>query len=271
LSHEEFKAAAGLGFIPDDGMSSSPMMAGQFYSKGDALASSVDWQRSGKVTPVKDQGQCGACWAFSTTGGLESAWAINNDVLVPMSEQQFVDCATAVNMGCGGGNVKFALDYASRTPAAVALESAYPYIAASSGSCQFAPDSTDYSKIAIPTGYVLGHSNAGEGFGLAPTVDDMKGALGFYPVSVAIEADQRSFQAYKSGILQSGCGESLDHAVLIVGYGTDGGVAYWRVKNSWGVEWGDSGYIRMGSATNVCGILNSQATFPVVRAAGVVV
>merc|ERR1740117_2146669 len=104
LNHEEFKAAAGLGFIPDDGMSSSPMMAGQFYSKGDALASSVDWQRSGKVTPVKDQGQCGACWAFSTTGGLESAWAINNDVLVPMSEQQFVDCATAVNMGCGGGN-----------------------------------------------------------------------------------------------------------------------------------------------------------------------
>jgi len=250
LSQEEFKMAAGFGFIPaDDHMGSTPIL-GNHIHQGEALASSIDWEQQGSVTAVKDQGQCGSCWSFSTTGGLEGAWKNAAGSLTAMSEQQFMDCSTQ-NMGCNGGNVGLALTYAEG--AAVATESSYSYKAVQ-GSC-----SSSFSA-AIPNGGVTGYSRVGGFF--STSVNDMKSALAHGPVSVAIQADQRSFQMYQSGILSSGCGTQLDHAVLVVGYGTEGGEEYWRVKNSWASSWGDAGYIRLATASNVCGVLNRQAVYP---------
>jgi len=204
------------------------------------------------VTPVKDQGQCGSCWSFGTTGGLEGAWFNHHSELISMSEQQFMDCSTE-NYGCGGGNVGLALTYAEGVP--IATESSYGYKGVQ-GTCQ------SQTTAAIPSGGVTGYSRVGSFF--KTSVDDMKSALAKGPVSIAIQADQRSFQSYSSGILTSGCGTQLDHAVLAVGYGTEDGVEYWRVKNSWGASWGAAGFIRLGTATNVCGPLSRSAVYPTV-------
>jgi len=254
LTQEEFKVAAGFGFIPSANQGSLPIL-GEHVHDGESLESSIDWEQRGAVTPVKDQGQCGSCWSFSTTGGLEGAWKNTAGQLKSMSEQQFMDCSSR-NHGCNGGNVGLALSYASG--AAVATESSYSYKAVQ-GSCK-----TSFTS-AIPNGGVTGYNSVG-GRWRGPSVSDMKSALSHGPVSVAIQADQRSFQHYSGGILSSGCGNQLDHAVLIVGYGTDGGKEYWRVKNSWSASWGDAGYIRLATADNVCGILNSQAVYPQVSA-----
>ena len=254
LTHDQFVAAAGFGFVSSDvALASSPILSEHVY-QGEALAASLDWEQSGSVTPVKDQGQCGSCWAFGTTGGLEGALKNAGGPLTSMSEQQFMDCSTR-NSDCNGGNVGVALTYAEGT--AIATESSYSYQGVK-GSCK-----SSFSN-AISNGGVTGYSMVGSR--RSTTVSDMKSALAKGPVSVAIQADQRAFQRYKSGVLSSGCGTRLDHAVLIVGYGTDGGDEYWRVKNSWAASWGDAGYIRLNTATNVCGILNNQAVYPAVSA-----
>jgi len=250
LNQEEFKASAGFGFIPaDDFMGSTPIL-GNHIHQGETLAAAVDWEQQGSVTAVKDQGQCGSCWSFSTTGGLEGAWKNAAGSLTSMSEQQFMDCSTQ-NMGCNGGNVGLALTYAEG--ASVATDASYSYSAVQ-GSCK-----SSYSA-AIPNGGVTGYSRVGGFF--STSVNDMKSALAKGPVSVAIQADQRSFQMYSSGILSADCGSQLDHAVLVVGYGTEDGQEYWRIKNSWASSWGDHGYIRMATSTNVCGVLNRQAVYP---------
>jgi len=252
LNQEEFKAAAGLGFIPaDEHMGSTPIL-GEHIHQGETLAAAIDWEQQGSVTAVKDQGQCGSCWSFSTTGGLEGAWKNTAGSLTSMSEQQFMDCSTQ-NFGCQGGNVGLALTYAEGT--SVATDASYGYTGVQ-GTC-----GSSYSA-AIPNGGVTGYSRVGGFF--RTTVNDMKSALAKGPVSVAIEADQRAFQVYKGGILSSGCGSQLDHAVLVVGYGTEDGQEFWRVKNSWGASWGDAGYLKLATATNVCGLLNRNAVYPLV-------
>merc|ERR1712139_344019 len=147
----------------------------------------------GAVTPVKDQGQCGSCWAFSTTGGMEGAWQIASGSLTSMSEQQLVDCSTQ-NAGCNGGSMELAFNYAGTTN--VATESSYSY------------------TTAIPKGGVTGYKSVGQ------STSALKSAIQNGPVSVAIEADQMAFQLYSGGILSSGCGTNLDHGVLAVGYGS---------------------------------------------------
>jgi len=240
LSQEQFRIVGGLGWLPLAEHSSSFPSLGEHTHQGETLAASVDWQHRGAVTPVKDQGQCGSCWAFSTTGGLEGAWQLATGSLISMAEQQFVDCSKD-NSGCNGGNSGRAISYAHTT--AVATESSYSY-KATNGKCK-----SSFSA-AIPRGGVSGYKTVGT------TASALKSALAHGPLSVSIEADQSSFQNYASGILKSGCGTSHDHAVLVVGYGTDNGQEYFRVKNSWGRSWGDSGYIRMSTSGNVCGILN---------------
>merc|ERR1711904_310012 len=158
--------------------------------------------------------------------------------------------------GCQGGNPGYAVNFESTVD--IASESSYPY-KARQGTCQ-----TSFTT-AIPKGGVTGYTRVGNMF-FGASVADMKSALQKQPVSIAIEADQASFQGYKSGVLSSGCGTSLDHAVLAVGYGTENGQDYWLVKNSWGTSWGMEGYIKIGSATNVCGVLN-QALYPQVSGA----
>merc|ERR1711937_204796 len=211
---------------------------------------SVDWTTQGAVTPVKDQGQCGSCWAFSTTGGMEGAWQIGSGSLKSLSEQQFVDCDKS-SMGCNGGNMNTAIAWAEGQN--VATEASYPYKAVD-GSCKSS------FTTAIPKGGITGYKSVGSIFSRA-SVSDLQSALNSNPVSIAIEADQSAFQHYSGGILSSGCGTNLDHGVLAVGYDSD----YWLVKNSWGTSWGDAGYLKISNVGNPCGVLN-QPVYPTVSA-----
>jgi len=218
---------------------------------GQPLGDAVDWVAKGAVTPVKDQGQCGSCWSFSTTGALEGAWKISQGTLVPLSEQQFVDC-DKVDSGCQGGLMDQGFDFAKDN--AICTETSYPY-KARGGSCQ-----ESSCTVGIPKGGVTGYKDVA-----SDNLQAMMSAVAQQPVSIAIEADKPAFQSYKSGILDQNCGTQLDHGVLLVGYGTDG-KDYWKVKNSWGSSWGEQGYIRLvrgKGGAGECGLLQ-QASYPVV-------
>jgi cathepsin L len=204
----------------------------------------IDWTTKGAVTPVKNQGQCGSCWAFSTTGGLEGAWQLASGNLVSMSEQQFVDCSKQ-NSGCNGGLMDTAFRFAEGT--AVATESSYAYTARD-GSCKSS------FTTAIPRGGVTGYKD------VSTSASALTSAVMGSPVSVAIEADQSVFQMYSGGVISSGCGSNLDHGVLAVGVNSDGSI---KVKNSWGSSWGANGYVNI--ATSQCGITTS-ASVPKVSA-----
>jgi len=206
----------------------------------------MDWRKKGAVTPVKDQGQCGSCWAFSTTGSTEGAHQIATGKLVGLSEQQLVDCSSAQgNQGCNGGLMDQAFQYIISNPG-IASEEAYPYTA-QDGTCNTAAKS-----VTMITGYT--DVTSGDEGAL------MK-AVNVGPVSVAIEADQSCFQFYSGGVLNDPtCGTQLDHGVLAVGYGTLSGQDYWIVKNSWGTSWGvESGYVFIAKGIDECGIATENS------------
>jgi len=233
-------------------MAGLPFLGTDEYS-GAALPDAVDWVAKGAVTKPKNQGHCGSCWAFSTTGALEGRWQIATNQSVSLSEQQLVDCSTQ-NNGCSGGSMGSAFDFLESQ--AVCTEESYKY-AGVAAACHKTSCTT-----GIPKGGVVGYKYV--------TTDDtnaLKEAVAAGPVSVAIEADQKSFQLYSGGVLTQVCGSKLDHGVLAVGYGTEDGLDYWKVKNSWGEGWGEQGYIRLerGMAGHgECGI-KSQAVYPVVN------
>jgi cathepsin L len=214
-------------------------------------ADTVNWTEKGAVTPVKDQGQCGSCWSFSTTGSLEGAHQIATGELLSFSEQQLVDCAGIKygNMGCNGGLQTYAYNYYEAGHKAE-LEKTYPYTSGTtrkSGSCQYDEGSATAVTVTDYTDVTPNNKS------------QMKAALNQQPLAVAIEADKMCFQTYKSGVMDnSRCGTKLDHAVLAVGYGTDSasGLDYWLVKNSWNTTWGDNGYIKlaMNDSAGICGV-----------------
>jgi len=214
---------------------------------GIRITADQDWQAAGAVTPVKDQGQCGSCWAFSTTGSVEGAWMLAGHPLTSLSEQQLVDCAGSQgNMGCNGGLMDDAFTYLIKNGGSC-TEAAYPYTGVD-GTCKTC------SKVATISGFVDVTSGS---------EDSLMQALQFGPVSVAIQANQIGFQFYTSGVFSGLCGKQLDHGVLLVGSGTDSSVSkdYWRVKNSWGASWGEAGYIRMVRGRDMCGIADA-ASYP---------
>jgi C1A family cysteine protease len=215
------------------------------------LPASVDWRTQGAVTAVKNQGQCGSCWSFSTTGVLEGFYFISKGKLLSFSEQQIVDCDSQDD-GCDGGLPYQALKYTAQ--AGLETETSYPYKGV---------DGTCAAK-------KLKSYNTNSNYKLVQTQspDALKTAIVTQPVSVGIEADQNVFQFYSSGVITKRCGDSLDHAVLAVGYTTVSGTEAFIVKNSWGADWGQQGYVYIstdGSANGgngVCGIL-SEPVVPV--------
>jgi len=214
------------------------------------LPASVDWRTKGAVTPIKNQGSCGSCWSFSTTGVLEGFNFIKSGTLTSFSEQQIVDCDNN-DYGCDGGWPYDALLYAAAN--GLETESEYPYTG-EDGTCKYNKNNAQ----VVNTGY---------SFILKNNRIALKTAIVLMPVSVLIEADQDVFQLYTSGVITTGCGASLDHAVLAVGYNTANNQEYYIVKNSWGTSWGQQGYVYIStdptqnSGSGVCGIL-SQPVIP---------
>jgi len=209
-----------------------------------SLPSSVDWRQRGVVTPVKNQGQCGSCWAFSTTGSVEGIHALSTGNLVSLSEQQLVDCSGPEgNDGCGGGIMDQAFQYIIKN-GGICSEEEYPYTAS---------DGTCHSCSTVAT--ISGYQNVA-----ADDQNALKAAVAQQPTSIAVDA--ASWQFYSGGIMSMSCGDSLDHGVLAVGYGP----GYWLVKNSWGPSWGESGYIQLATGeggAGECGLL-SDPSYPTV-------
>merc|ERR1740121_2746529 len=252
MSADEFSAVYMNGWKkPNNTWGELPHLGTHVYS-GAPLADSVDWTQSGAVTKVKNQGQCGSCWAFSTTGALEGAWKIAEGKLVSLSEQQLVDCDKG-DSGCGGGLMDRGFAYAEMN--SMCTEDSYEY-KGRKGTCEVSS-----CTVGVPKGAVTGFKDV-----KTDSEEALMEAVSKMPVSVAIEADKSAFQLYKSGVLKGTCGSNLDHGVLAVGYGTDeNGVDYWKVKNSWGPAWGMEGYVmvlRGKKGPGECGILSAPPAPP---------
>ena len=254
LSPEEFKAdyANGLGVF---GVEKTACKT--YAPTGKVVPDSWDWREHGAVTPVKNQGQCGSCWSFSASGAMEGAWAIKTTDIISISEQQLVDCSKKYgNLGCKGGFMDNAFQYAIDN--GMCSEESYPYtsgVTKTGGSCvDCKPVVTIKACSDVPPNNQVALKEAVALIG---------------PISIALDAETKLFQSYKSGVITSeSCGTNLDHGVLIVGYGEEDGIKYWLVKNSWGASWGDAGYIKIARSESkndagICGIA-MQPSFPII-------
>jgi cathepsin L len=204
-----------------------------------------DWRDKGIVNPIKDQAQCGSCWTFSVIQAQESQYALKKGKLYSLSEQNLVDCVDTC-YGCDGGDEYLAYDYVIANQGGLFMtEDDYPYTAVD-GTCKF-----DKTKgVAQVLSYIRPTTTGNE--------EELKNGLAEKGVvSIAIDASSYSFQLYSSGIYNpTSCSSTyLDHAVGLVGYGTEDSVDYWIVRNSWGTSWGEEGYIRMiRNNNNKCGV-----------------
>ncbi|XP_047947058.1 ervatamin-B-like [Salvia hispanica] len=218
-----------------------------------AVPSSIDWRRKGAVSSIKNQDSCGSCWAFSALGAVEGINQIKTGELLSLSPQELVDCSLGIdNHGCRGGIMEKAYEFVMLN-GGISLEADYPY-KGRQGIC----NPILARKIAASiTGYVR-----------IPERNEtaMKAAVARQPIAVAIDASASEFQLYADGVFTGSCGKKLNHGVLLVGYGEDKGVGYWIVKNSWGIGWGNKGYMKLhrGSSdrSGVCGVA-MEGSYPV--------
>lgn len=220
-----------FGLLPQDGFEQIPVAP--LLNK--TLGSSFDWVSKGAVNPIKDQGQCGSCWSFSTVCNLEGTGFVNTGKLVSLSEQEIVDCDKSCH-GCNGGLPSLALTW-SKENGGVGSESSYPYTARD-GSCH------SVGSLAKNTGYNK----------ISQDEDQIAQALTTYgPLSIAVDATP--YQSYKGGVMKNpSCSKTqLDHAINIVGYGVDQ-IQYWKIRNSWSTSWGEAGYIRVARGDCQCGL-----------------
>eukprot|EP01084_Bolivina_argentea_P229892 387904_1 len=193
----------------------------------------VDWRKQGYVTPVKNQGMCGSCWAFSSTGNMEGQWMKAKGSLVSFSEEELVQCAgSAGNLGCRGGLMDNAFKWVAQN-GGIDSESDYPYTSGTgtTGTCKS-------SKLSNVAASFSSHID------VAQDEEQMAAWVAKNgPLAIAVDAAS-GWQTYNGGIMSDCYGTSLDHGVLLVGYGTENGTDYWLIKNSWGSGWGEDGYIR---------------------------
>ncbi|KAG6500581.1 hypothetical protein ZIOFF_040429 [Zingiber officinale] len=257
MDHDEFKRNY-LGLNPKPKYSTHTRSTTFMYENVTNLPKSIDWRTKGAVTPVKNQGGCGSCWAFSTVAAMEGINQIVTGNLTSLSVQELIDCDIKFDEGCSGGT----MDYAFAFVAAVGglrTEQDYPYTM-EEGSCQPAAKAcqagSEAKKVSI------------SGYEDVPrkSEESLLKALAHQPVSIAIEGFGRDLQFYKGGVFEGPCGTELDHGVTAVGYGTTfDGREYILVKNSWGQEWGEQGFIRMrrntGNVEGLCGMYK-MASYP---------
>lgn len=229
----------------------SATLKGSLKRTNSIVPETKDWREAGIVSPVKNQGSCGSCWTFSTTGALEAAYAQAFGKNISLSEQQLVDCAGAFNnFGCNGGLPSQAFEYIKYN-GGLDTEEAYPYTG-KNGVCKYSSENVGV-RVFESVNITLGAE------------DDLKYAVGLVrPVSVAFEVVD-GFKLYESGVYTSNsCGSDpmdVNHAVLAVGYGVENGTPYWLIKNSWGEDWGDHGYFKMEMGKNMCGVATC-ASYP---------
>ncbi|KAL2333505.1 hypothetical protein Fmac_014718 [Flemingia macrophylla] len=223
------------------------------YNAGDRFPLHVDWRLKGAVAPIKDQGSCGSCWAFSTIATVEAINKIVTGKFVSLSEQELVDCDRAYNQGCNGGLMDYAFRFIINN-GGIDTDKDYPYRGVD-GICD--PTKKNAKVVQI------------DGFEDVPSYNEnaLKKAVAHQPVSVAIEASGRELQLYQSGVFTGRCGTGLDHGVVVVGYGSEHGQDYWLVRNSWGTGWGEDGYFKLqrnvrDTSTGKCGIA-VEASYPV--------
>lgn len=254
LTHEEYRTKLGFNNAARKNLLSSKRKGSFKYANvsEDSLPPAIDWRKLNAVSEVKNQLQCGSCWAFSTTGSVEGINAIVTKSLSSLSEQELVDCDSVEDKGCQGGLMDYAFEFIVQN-GGIDTEDDYPYLAAQ-GEC-------DANRVRRKVVTIDGYEDVPENSEVA-----LKKAVAHQPVSVAIEADQKEFQLYQGGVFDDEtCGTNLDHGVLAVGYGVEKGSPYWIVKNSWGAEWGDSGYIKLkrgvSAPEGLCGIAMA-ASYP---------
>jgi len=243
LSNEQFKRHFKIGAPQDCSATNKKKSVKKIELE--ELPKFWDWRDHNGVSPVKTQGSCGSCWTFSTVGALEAHSLIKYGSFVPLSEQQLVDCAQAFNNhGCDGGLPSQAFEYIMYT-GGISTERSYPYFERDRN-CTVDRDTFELDVIG-------GSVNITEG-------DEVELQAAVYmhgPVSVCFDVVDDFFE-YKSGVYTSrtckNSNKDVNHAVLAVGYGTENGLDYWVIKNSWGTDWGDHGYFKMQRGVNMCGV-----------------